>query len=61
MIPKIGDALMPKCLFKECRRPASGEGSLPWACDECATNLNPEIERVADKINKAIEDDVQRN
>jgi len=52
---------MPKCMFAVCRRPASGEGSLPWACVECAQELYPEIERLADKIDKASEDDVQKN
>lgn len=52
---------MPKCSFKACRRPATGEGSLPWACEECAQAINSEMEQLADKIGKAIEDDVQKN
>jgi hypothetical protein len=52
---------MPKCGFKECRRPATGDGSLPWSCEECAQELNPEIERLSDQIDQAIEDDIQKN
>jgi len=52
---------MPKCAFKECRRPASGEGSWPLLCEECAKEVNPEVERLADKVDEMIRDDTDKN
>jgi len=52
---------MTKCLFKECRRLASGEGSFPWLCEECAKEVSSELERLADKVDEMIQDDAQKN
>jgi hypothetical protein len=52
---------MTKCVFKECRRPACGEGSFPEMCEECAKEVSSELERLADKVDEMIRDDTQKN
>ena len=52
---------MPKCAFKECRRPASGEGSFSELCAECAKEVIPELERLADKVDEMMQEDTQKN